>query len=99
MYPRHVRFSGSTGSKSLFYGAGYVNESKIKSAMDTHGNELLGKRKIGLMSDFEALDDPVDQTHGEFNLWEGAFVAHNSQSYNCVQCLSLKFVNSRHQLD
>jgi hypothetical protein len=53
--------------------------------MVTHGNELLGEREIGLMSDFNALDDPFDQTHGKFNLWwEGAFVAHDSQFFNCV---------------
>lgn len=86
MYPRHVRFSGSTGSKSSFYGTGYsYNESKIISATVTHSNELLGERAIGLVSDFDALDDPIDQPHSKFNLWwEGAFVAQDSQFFNCV---------------
>jgi hypothetical protein len=67
LYPRHVRFSGSTGSKSSFCGVGYVNESMIKPAVDTHGNELLAERKIGLMSDFKTLDDPIDEPHGKLN--------------------------------
>lgn len=40
-------------------------------------NGLLGEREIGLMSDFKALDDTIDQTHVKFSWWEDAFVAHN----------------------
>jgi hypothetical protein len=31
------------------------------------GNELLAERKIGLMSDFKTLDDPIDKPHGKLN--------------------------------
>lgn len=87
-----MRVSDSTGSKSSFYGEGYVNKSKIESAMDTHGNELLGEREIGFMSDFEVLDDAIDQTHGKLKWWEGAFVAHNSQFSDCALSMHIAHI-------
>lgn len=73
----------------------YHNESKIISAcMVTHGNELLGEREIGLMSDFNALDDPIDQTHGgKFNYNGRAPLLPTTRSSltACFSCLSLDY--------